>query len=162
MSIAQSFVIGDLIFPVFMLIFYPPSLGIAIALNLIIDAFVQLIAFLSLHIKVTHKDWFSLLFSVWVQGLVADFAGASLLGAITLSGFLTLKNGFDPYSIYTSALSVIIFLAAVGVSAVLIYFLDLGVLKKKLPLSQARRIALIFAIFTAPYTFLIPTMLFIH
>lgn len=162
MFVAQSFVISDLIFPVFMLVFYPPLLGIAIALNLIIDAFVQFIAFLIMHIKIAPKDWFGLLFPLWIQGLIADFAGSFLLAAIMLSGALTPKSGFDPYSIYNSALTVTLFILAVIVSALLIYFMDVRLLKKKLPTSQAVRIALVFAIFTAPYTFLIPTTLLIH
>lgn len=145
-----------------MFIFYPSLLGIALALNLIIDALVQYLAFQIIHLKFKWSVWIRLLWQIWFYGLIADFIGSLFLTLLMTEGNALPSHLFDPYVIYTSPSSVALFALAIVLSAVFIYFLDLRLFKRSLPLRQARRIALSFAIFTAPYTFLIPTTWIIH
>lgn len=151
-QIIQSFVLGDLIFPVFMFPLFPPLFVIAALLNLPIDALVQFVVLRFMHVTLERKQWFHLLLKLWGIGLLADVIGSILLTVIMFTGL-----PFNPYDFYTSLFSTSIFLAAVLLSALIIYVLDFRVLKKSFSLQQAKRIALAFALFTAPYTLLIPT-----
>lgn len=160
MIASTGFVLADLIFPVFMMYFFPPLLGIIAAANLVIEAIVFFAALRFLNVKM--KSQVGVLLGLWALGLVADMTG-SLFLVFPLTIHNPLMNSLiDYYSIYSSPLTVILISVAILVAALIIYWLDLVVLRKRIPLSQARRIALIFAIVTAPYTYLIPTNWFYH
>lgn len=155
-----GFVLGDIVFPVFMFYFLPPLLGTAAAANLIIDTLVFFIALRFLNIKL--KNRFGVLLGLWAIGLVADIAGAFLLYLPLNSHNSSIDRLIDYYTIYNSPFTVILILVAVLISALMIYWLDRVMLKKRIPLNQAKRIALIFAVVTAPYAFLIPISWFGH
>ncbi|EST11992.1 hypothetical protein [Sporolactobacillus laevolacticus] len=150
--IVQSFILGDLIFPVFMFPLFPTLFALAALLNLPIDALVQFVVLRFMHVKLEREKWFHLLLKLWGIGLLADVIGSILLTGIMFTGL-----HFDPYDFYTSLFSTSIFFTAILLSALVIYAFDFRVLKKSCSLRQAKRIALAFAIFTAPYTFLIST-----
>ncbi|RYL95026.1 hypothetical protein EWI07_03085 [Sporolactobacillus sp. THM7-4] len=155
MKAPNDLMIYDLVFPVFMFYFYPPLFGIAAGVDLLIDALVLFGILRFLNVRIRNR--LGLLMKLWLLGLLADILGSLFLLIIERCDERLAVDMIDPYSIYTQPLSVIIFCIAILISSALIYWFDLSVLKKKLTLNQARRIALVFAIVTAPYTYLIPT-----
>lgn len=154
MHIISGFVLADLVFPVFMMYFFPPLLGLAAAANLIIDALVFFLALKFLNVKI--RNQFGVLLALWALGLIADIIGSLFLILISYVDASVPMTLFDSYQIYSSPFSIIFTLLGILISGLLIYLLDLTVLRRKISLRQAKRIALIFAIATAPYTFLIP------
>ncbi|WP_332238180.1 hypothetical protein [Sporolactobacillus sp. KGMB 08714] len=155
MNTIRRLILPNIIFPVFMFYFSPPLLGLAAAASLIIDAAVMFVILLFFHIKI--KNRLGLLMALWGIGMAADIFAALLLMLSGKNGSLLSLNLIDFYYIYTSPLSVALFCLAILISAVLTYRLDLVLLKKRMSTKQAKRMALLFAVFTAPYAFLIPT-----
>ncbi|MCI1859624.1 MAG: hypothetical protein LKI80_15995 [Sporolactobacillus sp.] len=155
----SSLVLGDLIFPFFMFPLFPPFLAVAAIADWLIDALVLWGILRLMHLETQRPARFRLLWKLWGIGLLADVAGSLLLTALMLSPFDE-TGRFDPYDFYTSALSTVIFLTAILFSALLIFFFDRHILRKLFSPVQAGRIALAFAVLTAPYTLLIPTSWF--
>lgn len=151
----RNLVLPHVILPVFMFYFSPPLLGIAAATNLFIDAVILLAVLRFFNVKI--KNRLNLLMALWGFGMAADIFGALLLMLVGKSGGRFSLNLIDYYFIYASPVSVMLFCLVILISSTLIYWLDLALLKKRLSMNQAKRIALVFAVFTAPYVFLIPT-----
>lgn len=141
---------SDIIFPVFMFYFYPPLLGIAAAVTLIIDAVVFIAVLCFFQIRLKNK--LGMLLKLWLIGLAADISGSLFL---SLAQYIP-RLSPNYFTIYSSACAIILIASAIVLAGLINYFLDRLVLKRTLYPSQARQIALIFAIFTAPYAYLIP------
>ncbi|RYM02899.1 hypothetical protein EWH99_10310 [Sporolactobacillus sp. THM7-7] len=155
----RDLTVYNIIFPIFMFYISPTFFGLAAAFNLIIDALV-LFAFLRFF-NIKLKRRIPLLMQLWGIGLLADVLGSFVLLLAAVGGKWLPIPVIDEYAIYSSPLSILTFCVAILISAQLIYWLDLKVLKRRLTVNQSRRIALVFAIVTAPYTFLIPTVWFL-
>jgi hypothetical protein len=154
-----GFVLADVIFPVFMFYFFPPLLGIAAIANLIIDAAVF---FVTLHFfRIKLKNSLGTLLMLWLFGLVADIAGSLFLCLTLLLNRYVPQISINYIEIFSSPAAIALILTAVLIAGLIIYCLDRIFLKNRIPVSQAKRIALVLAIVTAPYTFLIPTNWFL-
>lgn len=151
----RNLVLPSIILPVFMFYFSPPLLGLAAAACLAVDAVILITVLRFFNIKT--KNRLSLLMALWGIGMAADVFGALLLMLAGKNGSRFSLNLIDYYFIYASPLSVTLFCLVVLISAALTYWLDSTLLKKRLSMRQAKRIALVFAVCTAPYAFLIPT-----
>ncbi|HFL3828422.1 TPA: hypothetical protein ACG3RW_003779 [Clostridioides difficile] len=162
----------NLIFPIWFLLFFPPVILLTLAGNFIIDSLVIIACFFvyklansGLELKTFYKG--SIL-KTWLYGFLADFIGASILFLLGLCGDtlglsyeLTSAICYDPFS---HPLAVIIILGAILVSAIFVFFFNYKYSFKKLIEEKALRfkIALILAIITAPWTFLLPTKWFYY
>lgn len=141
---------SDIIFPVFMFYFYPPLLGLAAAVGLIADAVVFIAVLSFFQIRLTNK--LGMLLKLWLVGLAADISGSLFL---SLAQYIP-QLSINYFYIYSSPAAIVLIVSAIVLAGLINYFLDRLVLKRTLYPSQARQIALIFAIFTAPYAYLIP------
>lgn len=157
MKPTRDFYLYNVIFPTFLFFYFPPLLGIAAGANLILDAVVLFSALWFFHVKIRRR--LVLLMQLWACGLLADIVGSLFLILVGMSEQWLGNNVslLDEYFIYSTPQSIVFFGISVILSGVLIYRFDLKVLKRRLTLNQSRRIALAFAVITAPYTFLIPT-----
>ncbi|WP_010630739.1 hypothetical protein [Sporolactobacillus vineae] len=155
----SSFILADIIFPIFMLYFYPPLLGLAASANLIIDAVVFFATLRFFHI--TMKNRLGTLIALWLLGLAADVAGSLFLSLTLFVNNYIPQVSINYYTIYSSPAAVVLIVSAIILAGLIIYLLDRIYLRRRLPAVQAKRMALVFAIATAPYTFLISANWFI-
>ncbi|QAA23758.1 hypothetical protein [Sporolactobacillus terrae] len=146
--------------PIFMYYFLPPMIGIAAAINLILDALIFSLALLFFNVKMTLSRFFRTLIGLWFVNMIANSAASLLLALIG-----TIRSKYhlyliDYYTIYSSPFSTISFLLAVLLAGLIIYWLGYFYLKGHFSQKQAARMALVFALLAAPYPFLIPATFF--
>ncbi len=149
----------NVLFPIWMLMWYPLLFVILIPANYLMDTFVLSFSLMDESLRKPFRRKHT--WKICLMGFLADFVGSAFLFAIIMltEGNNELVNAicFDPFH---NLLAFLIILAAVAISAVLLYFGDLWILKKAgLDERQAKRSALFMAILTAPYLFFFPTRL---
>ncbi|MCO7125472.1 hypothetical protein NIE88_06775 [Sporolactobacillus shoreicorticis] len=142
--------------PVFMFYFLPPLFVLAAAANLIAAMIIYFLATKFFSIKVRGNQALRMIFGLWLIDLIAYLFGSLFLVTIGMLGkkFHVLLIDYD--MIYSSLVSTLLFASAVLLSALIIYVLNYFYLSMYLTKKQAARVALLFAILTAPYPFLIP------
>ncbi len=152
----------NVLFPIWILIFFPQVLAIVIPGNLIVDAAVLLIALAVLGCRekgaVIRKCWWK----VWLLGFAADLIGAAWMvlgwllatwlpgGAETLGKIMYNPFGHPAAFLWTAA--------GVAIAGWFIFLLDRRVFRSvpELTSRQSTRLALTFAIVTAPWLFFLP------
>jgi hypothetical protein len=159
----------NVIFPIWLLLFFPPVILVTIVGNFIIDSLVICLCYFAFKLSdtVPLKTFYTgSIYKVWVFGFMSDLIGAAILFT---TGILGDSLGI-PYEIYSAinfdpfsnpvALAIIVF--AMAVSALLIFLLNYKVTFKKLIADRHMRLklALAIAIVTMPWTFLLPTKWF--
>ncbi len=170
----------NMILPPYMLMTFLPSLAIiSLAGNFIIDSIVLLIISLIIF-KQINKDFYKKrILKVWLLGFAGDFVGVLYLFIGSQIGYNYINsNIYAPndltYSIMDSLNNVtnhpdsvsfysICFLAsAIFISSIAIFLFDYFIAFRKSEMTKTQKLlsSLAFAIFTAPYTFLLPNSLF--
>lgn len=156
----------NLIFPIWMLLFFPPIIFITLIGNFIIDSLVIIASFylFKLSKKSNLKTFYkNSILKVWIFGFVADFIGAFILvllmimeNSLGLSYELTSAISYDPFS---HPLAVIIIFIAMLLSSTFILIFNYKFTFKTIIEEKVLRlkIALMIAILTIPWTFLLPT-----
>ena len=162
----------NLIFPVYGLLLFPNPLWVLlIPLNYMIDRFVLTLGLKREHVFdniaeqksfLDHTAW-----KICIAGFAADFIGASIII------FRDLYKPFFPqetmqainYAVYgtpfASSAGLIVFLLAILIAGICVYFFDRHILTKAgLEKHTAVRIAMLMAVITAPYVILVPTNIF--
>ena len=159
----------NIILPFWLLVWFPTWLWlILIPLNYLIDLLVTTLAMKKAGVTDYRKKALNRTLEICLIGFVSDFIGAAFLLLVyyVASQFnsdfmnsITYGLGWSPFN---NIFTVIIISIGIVISGLCIYFLNLRELRKdsELSIDQAKTIALYLAIFTAPYTFLIPTSLF--
>lgn len=143
----------NVIFPIWLLIFFPPIIFIVIPGNFIIDFIMLLIILKILKFTDIKKIFKKNYLKVVGFGFLADIIGAFLL---FLSVFISpIDNiSWNPYqNILSSIYLIIVFL----ISTYLIYLFNY---KFNFKDDQRKKISFLLAILTAPYLFLVPTSIF--
>ncbi len=136
------------LFPLWFIVYiFPQTWLIAIPGNFIIDSVVLLIAMFALKIEDKGKFYKSKIFLLFICGFSADFIGALLMLIVLYLGVGSMGD-----ELYITIPGLII-------SAVLIYVLDYTLVLKNCDKHIRKVLSLVFAIATAPYTFLIPSSL---
>lgn len=138
----------NILFPIWLLFLVPTIWLIAIPLNFIIDS---IILFISMKVfKIEDKKNFYLkhIFFIFLFGFLSDMLGALMLLTITV------------ISSSISGLELWLALIGVLVASFFIFFFNYTFTFKKIEEEQRRKLALIFALFSAPIAFLIPTSIF--
>lgn len=152
----------NVLFPIWILIFFPQVLAIVIPGNLIVDAAVLLLALAAMRHRakgaVLRRCWWK----VWLLGFAADLIGAAWMvlgwllatwlpgGAETLGKILYNPFGHPAAFLWTAA--------GVAIAGWFIFLLDRRVFRSvpELTSRQSTRLALTFAIVTAPWLFFLP------
>ncbi|ACV62769.1 hypothetical protein Dtox_1930 [Desulfofarcimen acetoxidans DSM 771] len=160
----------NIIFPIWILLFFPPLIFITLIGNFIIDSLVMLACFFIYKLSDTHNDlkifYKNNILKVWMYGFLADIMGTVILFAIgTLGDFLGLPYElisaiyFDPFS-HLGGVIIIIF--AMLVASYFIYLFNYRIVFQKQILDEQLRfkVSLTIAIVTIPWTFLLPSKWF--
>ena len=147
----------NLILPIWAIMLFPNFLWVLILpLNFLIDSLVICIAKRVRKIKPERRLWQSSIVKVWLFGFLSDFVGAGFVLLMEL-----LCERFLP-SFDTSRFPglTLITIPGVIIAGLLIYFLNykFSFHRCKLERKDVKAIALSLAVFTAPYTMLIPVL----
>ncbi|WP_317380349.1 hypothetical protein [uncultured Intestinimonas sp.] len=156
----------NVLFPIWVLYFFPQVWIITLPGNLLIDCAVLLLTLTALRHAGKKAVLRQLWWKFWLLGFLADFIGAAaLVGLWVPLSFL--DEGGGVWSDITRAffttpfrsLPALLFtLAGVALAGICIYFFDRRAMRGCVLLTNREkgRIALTMAVFTAPWTFLIP------
>lgn len=165
-------VLFNLLLPIWLLVWIPSLLWLLIIPgNYIIDRLVFTISAKRRDKELEQSFFRKHTWKLFLFGFLSDFVGVILLliplfipvpdsvkGNYNHSFFGKFMNALqsNPCAYFPSFLYTLL---AIAVAGALIYFLDLGVLKrtKRFTIEQARVIALSMAVFTAPYLYLVPS-----
>lgn len=152
----------NVLFPIWILIFFPQVLAIVIPGNLIVDAAVLLLALAVLGCRekgaVIRKCWWK----VWLLGFAADLIGAAwmVLGWFVTSWVPSLDSSLGKilYNPFGHPAAFLWTAAGVAIAGGVIFLLDRRVFRSvpELTSRQSTRLALTFAIATAPWLFFLP------
>lgn len=172
----NNYKLYNMILPTFLLFVFSPKL-IAISLigNFVIDSLLLLIVIRVVCKSIDFKMYIKNIFLVWILGFVADILGVLYMvvvyGALNpnyyengnlwqsfLSGVYSAVNHSGAYSFW----SVVFLVSGILVASVIIYLFDYCIFGINTNFTKKHRMwsALAFAVFTAPYTFLLPPNLF--
>ena len=136
----------NVLFPFWMLLLFPQMWAIVLPGNFIIDSIVLIISMFAL--KMTEKKQFYKrhIFQIWGFGMLSDIIGAAYM-FLLMWAFEVGSMGDELY----------LTIPALIISAALIFVLNYFVTFRKSDKALRLKLALIFTIVTAPYTFLIPS-----
>lgn len=152
----------NVIFPIWFLIIFPMSWLVVLPANYIIDSIVFLGALKMLKISNIKDIYKKCILKIWIVGFVADIIGSAVLFTTQLlpqNGIFedivraSIANPFDNIAGF------LFVTFAFLVSAIVIYILNFKYTLKKIDIDNKLKvkIAIILAIFTAPYFFFYPT-----
>ena len=161
--------IYNVLFPIWLLLLFPPLLLFSLAGNFLVDSAVILLTLRVLRGRWAGEVWKRSILRAWLLGFLADFAGGALMLA---PSFL---YGLDwewldrvAYGVYFNPFdSVAAFLwtaLAAAVSALCIYGFNRRFVFRRADVSdgERRRLALVMAVVTAPWLFFLPTAWFYY
>lgn len=158
----------DAIFPLFLILFFPPLIFVALAGNLIIDSLVVVICYFAFKISGSHQMnlfcfYRKSIVKVWLLGFLADILSTMILFVIEIIAlFFGIKNfGEQIMNPLASPLAVIITILTILTTGLLIFLFNYRVTFKNLIQEDKLRfkIALTIALTTMPWTILLPSQL---
>ena len=136
----------NVLFPFWMLLLFPQMWLIVLPGNFIIDSAVLLISLAILKIP-EKKQWYKKhILKIYAFGMLSDIIGSAFL-LLMMIGFEVGQMGDELY----------LTLPALFISAALIFVFNYFITFKKTDKKLRLKLALIFTIITAPYTFLVPS-----
>lgn len=136
----------NVIFPLWLLLLAPQAWLIVLPGNFLIDSAVLLISLLILKIG-EKKQWYKqYILKIYAFGMLSDIIGSVYL--------LLMMTIFDVGSLRFEN---ILTFSALILSAVLIFVFNYFVTFRKIEKELRFRLSMVFAIVTAPYTFIVPT-----
>ncbi|WP_203364664.1 hypothetical protein [Bacillus sp. REN10] len=157
----------NLIFPIWLLMFFPPVVFVTLLGNFLIDSLVVTICFYLFKLAKSQPDlktfYKESILKVWLFGFVADIIGAAILMVVCwteednfgLSYELTSAISYDPFS---QPLAVLIISVAMLISTIFIFIFNYAYTFKHIIIEKKvrRKVSLTIAIITIPWTFLLP------
>lgn len=150
--------IYNVLFPLWLLLWVPSPLWlILIPANYLIDRAV--LKFSLPEDEMRERFLIAGTWKICLAGFASDIAGSLiLLGILGLADLPSSVSYALQFNAFLDPAALVLTLAAIAVSGILIFLLDERILTKAgLPLTRARRSAMLLAIITAPYLFLIPS-----
>ncbi len=136
----------NVLFPFWMIMTFPIMWLIVLPGNFIIDSLVLLVSMLILKIESKKQYYKGHILKIFVFGMLSDIVGSMYLFAMVFFAQIA-PMGDELY----------VTVPAIFISAVLIFVLNYFVTFKKSERALRLKMSLIFAIVTAPYTFLVPS-----
>lgn len=138
--------LNNIIFPFWMLLIIPGLWLIILPANFVIDSLVILITMSIIGIEGKGKIYRKTILKAWIFGFISD-----LIGTLTvfICSYIYGGGGFDDDPAVT--------MPGIIVAAIMIYVFNYFLTFKKYDKKLRFKLAISLAIFTAPYTFLIPT-----
>ena len=158
----------NIFFPIWFLLIFPLMWIVVLPVNFLVDTLVLLITFKAMKLSGIKQLYWRSIWMVWGFGFLADLVGAALLFPPNLADIfipsistwvydnLVAPLAFNPY---TNPFAIVYMLIAIAISGVGIYFFNLKISLRALEITSAEKkhIALMLALFTAPYVLAIPT-----
>ena len=136
----------NVLFPFWMLLMFPVAWLIVLPGNFLIDSLVLLVSLRALGAENKTLWYKKYIGKIFAFGMVSDLIGAGYMFSMLF--FLEVgRMGDEPY----------LTVPALLISAVLIFVLNYFVTFRKIDRKTRLTLSLIFAIVTAPYTFLVPS-----
>ena len=136
----------NVLFPFWMLMLFPQLWLIILPGNFIIDSLVLLISLKLLKIG-DRKQWYkTCILKIFIIGMISDIMGSSYM----LFMMLVFDVGYMGDELYLTIPGLVI-------ASVWIFLLNYHVTFKKLDKKMRLKLAVIFAVATAPFTFLVPS-----
>ncbi len=136
----------NVLFPFWMLLLFPQLWLIVIPGNFIIDSIVLIVSMFLFKIS-DKKDFYKKnILKIFSFGMVSDIIGSAYM-LIMMIGLQIGRMGDELY----------LTLPALIISAICIFILNYFITFRNLSKGMRFKLALIFAIITAPYTFLVPS-----
>ncbi len=156
----------DLMFPIWLLIIFPITWIPVIVGNFLIDSIILLLYLHIRRLEFKKEIWKKSIVRIFFFGLIGDIAGGMLMiGETFIFDTIGLHNisfciSYNPWG---NIFALLYTLLCMTVSSVIIFKLDKKFAFNKTSLDNGikRKIALVFAVFTTPVMFLLPTFLFI-
>lgn len=155
----------NVIFPLWMLLFFPVTWLLVIPANFVFDSLILLVAVRVMKLPKKKELYVKSIFRVWIFGFLADLVGAAwmllIYGIAAWSDLIGYEVEFieafmvNPWkNFFALAFTVVALLISGG----LIYFLNRRWTFESQPLTDRvkRHLSLCLAVTTAPYFFLIP------
>ena len=154
----KSYRLNNVMFPVYMLFLLLPQVwAIVLPFNFAFDSLVLLLAVRHYRYGAAKEIWKKSILRVWGFGFLADILGAAFITALVFA----MEAWFNVNVFFNTGTEMVMVLPGVALAGWLIYVFDkkwaFG--KTALDAVQRHKLALALAIFTAPYTMLIPTRL---
>ncbi len=136
----------NILFPFWMILLFPQIWLIVLPGNFIIDSIVLIISMILLKIA-DKKQWYKRhIIKIYLFGMISDIIGAGYM-LLLVTVFDVGRMGDE---LYLTA-------PALVISSVLIFILNYFITFKKSDKLLRLKLSIIFALVTAPYTFLIPS-----
>lgn len=142
----KEFKLYNVLFPFWMLMIFPQIWLVILPGNFIIDSLVLIISMYFLKLQQKKEFYKKNILKIFGFGILADVAGCAYM-LLLMVVFQVGNMGDELY----------LTLPALIISAMLIFILNYFISFKKYDKKLRFKMALIFAIITAPYTFLIPS-----
>ncbi len=142
----KSVKLYNVLFPLWMLLLFPQFWLIVLPGNYIIDSIVLIISMAILKISEKKQFYKKHIIKIFAFGLLADVIGTAYMLLLSI-GFHVGNMGEELY----------LTVPALAISSILIFVFNYNVTFKETDRPLRLRLALIFAIVTAPYTFLVPS-----
>ena len=136
----------NVLFPVWMLLLFPQVWLVVLPGNFLIDSIVLLLGLAYLKREEKKARYWQYIFKIYGFGLLAD----AIAAAVLLLMVAVFELGIMGDELYLTG-------PAVLLAAALIFLLNYYVTFRKAEARERRFLSLLFAVATAPYTFLIPT-----
>ena len=136
----------NVLFPLWMLLMFPQMWLNVLPGNFIIDSFVLILSMVALKIFDKKKFYKRYILKIYGFGMLSDIIGAAYMLLLVLK-FDVGNMGDEPY----------LTISALIISAILIFVFDYFITFGKVDKKTRLKLSLIFAIVTAPYTFLVPS-----
>lgn len=160
----------NVIFPIWLLLFFPPVIILTLIGNYLIDSLVVVICYYVFKLNIVQDSLKSFykksIIKVWLFGFLADFIGAVILFSMGITGdmfrlpyeIISAIN-YDPFS---HPVAVIIIAIVTLIAGFFIFFFNYKITFKDLLEDKALRfkVSLTLAIVTMPWTFFLPTKWF--
>ena len=135
----------NVLFPLWMLMLFPVTWLIVLPGNFLIDSLVLLVSLRAMKVA-DRKAWYKRhILPVFGFGMLADVVGAAYMLGLMVRGLPSM--GDEPW----------VTIPALLISAALIFVFNYFITFRKAEKPLRLKLALIFAIVTAPYTFLVPS-----
>ncbi len=147
----------NMIFPIWMIILFPPFWIIAIPLNFIIDSIVFILSLRHLKMREKKKIYGKSILKIFFIGFLSDILGSIII--FMIANMDKYEDLLQPlaYEPATTPLTFFIMATAIIFVGTLIYFLNKTFSFRKVNITsrEKHKLSLYLAIFTAPYTYML-------
>lgn len=159
----------NLIFPIWMLVYFPHFFLFTLPANFLIDLLV--VRLMLRHLSCTNRKAIakSCIWKVWLSGFAADFIGGFLMFSANLvsqSNRWWIEHIANPvmYNPFETIPALLWVICCTFITALMIFLFNIKWALKKADLSnkQKKQLALSLSFCTAPYLFFLPTIWFVH